>query len=138
MPGVKLQQEGRVPTDRKDVSVSLQDLLQLPQRLRHRKTQCRTQSLLILLLLPQWVRHQSFLMLCQWTITARLGLGNKAECRFNSRLFPLVLLPVLIQTRQPMMAARLQEGNKAECRGLCKKAECQLISACSATEPCTA
>ena len=60
-------------------------------------------------------------------MAGRLGLGNKAECRFNSRLSPLVLLLVLIQARQPMMAARLQEGNKAECRVLCKKAECQLI-----------
>ena len=101
MPKGDLQQ-GRVPTH-KDVSVSLEGLLQLPQRVCHHKAECRPQSFLILLQLPQemWYRKAecqtlSFLILClrlllfpiqaKQPMAGRLGLGNKAECRFNSRL----------------------------------------------------
>ena len=142
MPKGDLQQ-GRVPTH-KDVSVSLEGLLQLPQRVCHHKAECRPQFVSDPapvaprdVVSEGRVQTLSFLILClrlllfsnqaKQPMAGRLGLGNKAECRFNSRLSPLVLLLVLIQARQPMMAARLQEGNKAECRVLCKKAECQLI-----------
>ena len=71
----------------------------------HHKAECRPQSFLILLQLPQemWYRKAecqtlSFLILClrlllfpiqaKQPMAGRLGLGNKAECRFNSRLSP--------------------------------------------------
>eukprot|EP00439_Symbiodinium_sp_Y106_P048704 s1718_g6.t1 len=54
-----------------DVSVSLEGLLQLPQRVCHHKAECRPQSFLILLQFPQemWYRKAecqtlSFLILC--------------------------------------------------------------------------
>ena len=92
MPKGDLQQ-GRVPTH-KDVSVSLEGLLQLPQRVCHHKAECRPQSFLILLQLPQemWYR--------------------KAECQTLSFLIlclRLLLFP--IQAKQPM-AGRLGEQGR--------------------------
>ena len=68
------------------------------------------------------LRHKdvslSLLVLCQRVLKVPVqarqrmaaGLGNKAECRFNSRFPPLKLLLVLIQAADGSQAARREQG----------------------------